>query len=289
MILEARVAAGMELLGFLADRLGLTRRAAKRLLDERGVFVNGRRVWMARHRLVPGDRVEARRAASPAASLPAVPVLSETPDAVVADKPPGLLSNDDPRSVEALLRRARREPALSAVHRLDRETSGCLWLARSPAARASAVEAFRAGRVRKVYEAIVLGAYPRARAVLDSPIEGRPALTRVERIAVAPRASRLRIVLETGRTHQIRRHLLEAGFPVAGDKQYGASRALDADLREVPRQMLHAAGIEARRADGSVFLRASAPPPPDFRAAWKRLGRPLPGVQRPSGRRTRST
>lgn len=259
-----------ELIAFLSARLGASRRAAKRILDERGVFVNGRRVWMARHRLRPGDEVDVRAGSRPDPERGPV-VLLETSGALVVDKPAGRLSNEGEGSVESLMRVSRCEPGLCAVHRLDRDTSGCLWLARSEADREAAVELFRGMRVRKVYEAIVLGRYPREREVLDQPIDGQEARTRVERIAANERASRLRLTLETGRTHQIRKHLLAAGYPIAGDRSYGTSRPLDRDFRNLPRQMLHALELEAALADGTP-LRARAPLPEDFRSALRILG-----------------
>jgi 23S rRNA-/tRNA-specific pseudouridylate synthase len=259
-----------ELLAFLSARLSVSRRAAKRLLDERGVFVNARRVWMAHHRLRPGDEVDLRAGFRPdPEQIPAV--LLETPGALVVDKPAGRLSNEGAGNVESLLQAARNEPGLRAVHRLDRDTTGCLWLARSEADLESAISAFRGLCVRKVYEGIVMGRYPRARDVLDQPVDGQPARTLVERLAENERASRLRLTLETGRTHQIRKHLLAAGYPIAGDRNYGASRALDRDFRVLPRQMLHALEIEAALSDGST-LRARAPLPADFRAALRTLG-----------------
>lgn len=259
-----------ELIAFLSARLGASRRAAKRLLDERGVFVNGRRVWMARHRLRPGDDVRLQAGIRLIAER-APAVLLETSGALVVDKPAGRLSNEGDGSVEALMRTARNEPGLRAVHRLDRDTTGCLWLARSEADWAAAVEAFRGLRVRKVYEAIVVGRYPRASDVLDQPVDGQTARTLVERLSANERASRLRLTLETGRTHQIRKHLLAAGHPVAGDRHYGASRALDREFRLLPRQMLHAFELEAVLADGTP-LRARAPLPPDFRSALRVFG-----------------
>lgn len=269
---DPRQDAHSDLLTFLSDRMLLSRRAAKRLLDERMVFVNGQRIWMAHHRLHADDQVEVRRPHVAPEPDRAIRLLTETADALVVDKPAGLLTTGDDWSVDVRLRKERDEPDLVAVHRLDRETTGCLWLARSAEALDRAIRLFRNGQVHKVYEAIVLGRFPRSEALLDSPIEGRTALTRVERIAVNPRATRLRIRIETGRTHQIRKHLLEAGFPIAGDKQYGASRRLDSDLRDLPRQMLHAAKLEAAT-DGAP-LRATAPLPADFRAALNLLGLP---------------
>ncbi len=260
------------LLAFLADAFDCSGKAAKRRLDARCVFVNGRRVWMARHALQPGDRVEVH---APAAAAPAAAdaprVLFEDGDLLIVDKPAGMLSNG-PASLEARLRRARGEPRLSAAHRLDRDTTGCLLLARSASVREALVAAFRAGRVEKDYEAIVVGRVARLPRQIARPIEGRPARTRVRAVVPGPGASRVRVCIDTGRTHQIRRHLLAEGYPILGDRAYGTAQALPAELRAVPRPMLHAARIALPHPVTGLRVEARAPLPADFREWLARLG-----------------
>ncbi|MDZ4199490.1 MAG: RluA family pseudouridine synthase, partial [Kiritimatiellia bacterium] len=161
-------------------------------------------------------------------------------------------------------------PGLRAVHRLDRDTSGCLWFSRSETARAEAIELFRANRVLKVYEAIVLGRFPQSECRMEEPIDGQPACTTVRRLRASDQASHVRLTIETGRTHQIRKHLLGAGFPIAGDKAYGTARSIGSEARSVPRQMLHALELEARFESGERLC-ARAPLPPDFRATLRRF------------------
>ena len=147
--------AGAPLQQFLSDRLSLSRRAAKAMLDGRSVWVNRRCVWITHHELHTGDTVEFPKAVAeaarrqpgsargegerPAAERTHVRVLVETPDFVVADKPAGIVSCADPKSVEAILRAQLSEPNLQAVHRLDRDTTGCLLFAKSFAAFSAAV------------------------------------------------------------------------------------------------------------------------------------------------------
>jgi 23S rRNA pseudouridine1911/1915/1917 synthase len=262
--------AGMELARFLAEQLACSQRAARRLLDERRVFVNRRRVWMARHRLQAGDVVEVTAAAASAArrgasaGSPVLRVLWDEGDYVVVDKPAGWLSNG-PDSVESLARQQLGAAALQAVHRLDRETSGCLCLARTAAAFAGAVEWFRRGAVTKTYEVLVHGAVAEARQTIRKPLEGRTAVSHVERLDAHPLASHLRVRLETGRTHQIRKHLALIGHPVLGDKTYGPQRVDDERLRRVPRQLLHARAFAAPLAGGETVQRVQAPLPDDFK------------------------
>ena len=279
--------AGKSLQDFLAARLGLSRRAAKAVIDGRSVWVNRRCVWIAHHPLRTGDAVEiprsvvaaARRQAGSAKTAIApeerrhVRVLVETPDYIVADKPAGLLANDDPKSVEAILRAQLKEPNLQAVHRLDRDTTGCLLFAKTYAAYQTAVEVFKTRRIAKTYAAIVVGSFPYAHQKIDVPLDDQPAVSLVTREAVGPDASFLRVRIETGRTNQIRRHLAGVRFPIVGDRTFGLKSARDPRLMTVPRQMLHATALvlpdPMRRGES---IRAHAPLPADFRAALKLFG-----------------
>jgi len=270
---------------FLSARLGISRRAAKAVIDGRSVWVNRRAVWMARHALKTGDLVEVPRSVVDAAHRQAgerrapsperrhVRVLLETSAFIVADKPAGLLSNGDARSVEAVLREQLKEPGLQAVHRLDRDTTGCLLLAKNEAAYMAAVEVFKTHSVSKTYSAIVAGAFPHVHMTIDAPLDGQPALSNVTREAFSPDASLLRVRIETGRTHQIRRHLSSVRFPVVGDRTFGLKSARDARLMAVPRQMLHAATLELPDpVEKGSRIRAHSPLPADFRSALKLFG-----------------
>ena len=279
--------AGKSLQDFLAARLGLSRRAAKAVIDGRSVWVNRRCVWIAHHPLRTGDVVEIPRSVVAAARRQVgsaktaivpeerrhVRVLVETPDYIVADKPAGLLANDDPKSVEAILRTQLKEPNLQAVHRLDRDTTGCLLFAKTFAAYQAAVEVFKTRRIAKTYAAIVVGSFPYAHQKIDVPLDDQPAVSLVTREAVGPDASFLRVRIETGRTNQIRRHLAGVRFPIVGDRTFGLKSARDPRLMTVPRQMLHATALvlpdPMRRGES---IRAHAPLPADFRAALKLFG-----------------
>ena len=279
--------AGKSLQDFLAARLGLSRRAAKAVIDGRSVWVNRRCAWIAHHLLKTGDAVEiprsvvaaARRQAGSAQAAVApeerrhVRVLVETPDYIVADKPAGLLANDDPKSVEAILRTQLKEPNLQAVHRLDRDTTGCLLFAKTFAAYQAAVEVFKTRRIAKTYAAIVVGSFPYAHQKIDAPLDDQPAVSLVTREAAGPDASFLRVRIETGRTNQIRRHLAGVRFPIVGDRTFGLKSARDPRLMTVPRQMLHATALvlpDPMRKGESI--RSHAPLPADFRAALKLFG-----------------
>ncbi len=258
---------GTELLDHLADCLSLSRRAAKTLLDERMVFVNGRRIWMAKHLLQSRDLVEVLPdaiAAKPGQAAP-VRLLLDDPLFLVADKPPRLLATGD-KSLETRLRDQLSLPALRAVHRLDKDTSGCLLFAKTEDARLALVAQFEEGRVRKLYHALVVGNLPEPQMDIRQRVDHLPAVSHVRQVAAQtrpPRCAHVTVSIETGRTHQIRIHLHHVGSPVLGDRQYFNARS--ADFPEVPRQMLHASELRfAHPATGKPVC-ASSPLPRDFR------------------------
>ena len=279
---------------FLALKFGLSRRTAKAMVDGRNVWVNRKCVWIARYALRTGDVVEVpsavvkgaqaqgaerprrERADGSAAKAPGprhVRVLWQNERYLVCDKPAGLVSCDDPKSVESILRVQEKVPTLEAVHRLDRDTTGCLMFAKNHAALEAAIEIFKTHRVTKVYHAVVAGAFKFAHQVVDTPLDGQPAVSRVTREASSADASLLRVRIETGRTNQIRRHLASIRFPVIGDRVFGLKNAHDPRLMRVPRQLLHASTLTlpdplAPREEISVH----SPLPADFRAALRLFG-----------------
>lgn len=271
---------------FLSARLGISRRAAKAAIDERRVWVDGNCVWMARHALRTGSEVrvqgETAPAAAKAASRTPVPALKpkshcrilwSDEDYLVCDKPAGMLAAGDGRSVEALLREQENIPGLAAVHRLDRDTTGCMLFAKNKRALDAAVETFKTHSVSKTYHAIVAGKFPYAHMTIDAPIEGRRATSRVARETATPDASFLRVRIETGRTNQIRRHLASVRHPVLGDRVFGLKRTQDARLMAVPRQMLHASTLAlAHPLAGRAEIKVHSPLPADFRKTLKIFG-----------------
>ena len=298
-LLVGKPDAGKPLQDFLATRFGLSRRTAKAVIDGRSVWVNRRCVWIAHHLLKTGDSVEVPRAVvsaakrqsavargekpravaaaaantSPTASARHIRVIAETKDFVVADKPAGVLSNDAPDSAESILRVQLKEPTLQAVHRLDRDTTGCLLFAKTYAAYLAAVEVFKTRKVHKEYRAIVVGSFPYAHQRIDTALDGQPAVSSVVREMAGPDASFLKVRIETGRTNQIRRHLSGIRFPIVGDRTFGLKSARDPRLMTVARQMLHAATLELPNpTEKGKSIKAHSPLPADFRATLKLFG-----------------
>ena len=283
---------------FLALKYALSRRTAKAMIDGRSVWVNRKCVWIARFALKTGDVVEvpdavvrgavrqsaqsgARNAGGDAAKAPRtetrtvrhIRVLWQDEHYLVCDKPSGVLSCDDPKSAESILREQEKVPTLEAVHRLDRDTTGCLLFAKNHAALAAAIDVFKTHAVTKVYHAVAAGPMKLARMVVDAPLDGEKALSRVTREAASADASFLRVRIETGRTNQIRRHLASIRHPIVGDRVFGLKNARDPRFMKVARQMLHASTLELPHPlVPKAAIKVHAPLPADFRAALKLFG-----------------
>jgi len=258
---------------FLAAKLSLSRRAAKDSIDARRVWVNRKCVWMARYQLATGDVVETSAAIPKAPVKFHVRVLWHNENYLVCDKPAGRVTCDDPKSVEALLRTQENLPTLEAVHRLDRDTTGCLLFALNHAAKLAAVEMFKAHKVTKVYAAVTVGRFPFAHQDIEAPLDGQDAVSKVTREAASSDASFLRVRIETGRTNQIRRHLASVRSPIVGDRVFGLKSARDPRLMQVPRPMLHAATLTLPDPlSPKNEISVHSPLPADFRAALKLFG-----------------
>jgi 23S rRNA pseudouridine1911/1915/1917 synthase len=292
---------------------GLSRNRLQKLIEAGRVLVNGRAGKPA-HKLKTGDRVvlsvPPRRAARLVAEARPLVIVHEDPDLLVLDKPAGEVVHpgagvQSGTIVHALLHHA---PAIASVggegrpgivHRLDRDTSGLLVVAKTEAAYLALVEALRARAVKRVYQAIVwgdpgpsegrielsIGRDPRDRkrmAVLRGPA-AKPARTYWRVLERYGLASLLECRLETGRTHQLRVHLQAVRHPVVGDPVYGgrvkkqlslrpSERSLaDALLRLLRRQALHAAELEFVHPVTGEELRFRSELPPDLREALERL------------------
>ena len=170
------------------------------------------------------------------------------------------------------------------VHRLDKDTSGVLLIAKTPAVKEALTEAFKSHEVRKTYLAIVLGEMPASTGSMKDNIGrdvhsrirmaavtegGKEAFTEYQVIGRGGGCTLVKVRLHTGRTHQIRVHFSHAGYPVLGDSLYGGCP------REMPweaeRQLLHAWRLRLRHPVTHADLRFQAPLPEDFRAALNAL------------------
>jgi len=284
-------AAGERLDQFLAGPLG-SRAQAQRAIDEGRVTVDGD-PRPKRHRVAAGERiaVAAPAARAPGAAADEVPyaIAWEDEHLLVVDKPAGVVVHPAPGHrgatlSEALAGRAAggEDPARAGiVHRLDRDTSGLLVVAKSEAVHRALQAAIRERAVRREYLALVEGCPPARSGTIDAPVgrdrrvrtrmstdtdEPREARTHFTLERALPGAALLRVVLETGRTHQIRVHLQAIGHPVAGDPEYGT-----AGLLGLTRQFLHAARLAFAHPVTGEPLDVASPLPGDLAAVLARL------------------
>lgn len=261
---------GLTLQDFLGSKLSLSRNKAKSLIDARVVFVNGVRIWMARHTLKHGDTVEVGAGAAPPKNKTAVDILFRNADYLIVNKPAARLSNG-PDSVESDLRQSLQIPELRIAHRLDRDTTGCLLVALNPPAFEAVVPCFRDHKVLKVYHAIVAGRLEGDERRIQTRMEDGDAITHLHTLDRNKLASHVAARIETGRTHQIRKHLAGIGHAVLGDKQYGDTSTLSPALRHVERQLLHAHNLRLVSPLDGTAIGATAPLPADFTRWMKRL------------------
>ena len=283
-------AAGERLDVFLAPHAG-SRAAAQRLIDGGSVTVDG--AVKAKRHLLSGGELVRLEPPSAAATAPAVAparfsVAWEDDHLIVVDKPAGVVvhparGHGEGTLAQALAGRAAggEDPERAGiVHRLDRDTSGLLVVARSDAVHAALRRLLAARKLVREYLALIEGRPPARRGTIDAPLgrdrrvrtrvstdtdEPRAAVTHFEVERALPHDTLLRVRLETGRTHQIRAHLLAIGHPVAGDPEYGGR-----GRHGLERQFLHAARLAFPHPVTGAAVDVTSPLPADLAAA---LGR----------------
>ena len=282
----------------------VSRGAIQRLIEEGHIRVDGRQVKPTHHPRA-GEQIEvhwpeARPAEAQPEEMP-LEILFEDVDLLVLNKPAGLVvhpaaGHEEHTLVNALLHHCAGElsgiggvarPGI--VHRLDKDTSGCLVVAKNDEAHLALAEQFAGRSLQKIYHAIVCGEVPRASGEINAAIarhpnhrkrmavtdgRGREARTGYRVLERLRGATLVEAVLHTGRTHQIRVHFEHLGHPVAGDVTYG--KRPNARLAELtgyvaPRQMLHARRLSLRHPRTQKTLNFEAPWPEDFQAALAAL------------------
>lgn len=276
-------AAGERLDVFLASVVGSRTKAQKLIAD--GLVRVDEKPRQKRYALVGGETIEYSE--TPDEPLPEVPpaqfeIAYEDERLFVINKPAGVVvhpgvGNRRGTLVQALEGRVAggTDPDRpGVVHRLDRDTSGLLLLARDEATLFALQQALRDRRITREYVALVEGRPPAKRGTIDAPLgrdrrvrtrmstdtdDPHEAITHFETEQVLPDDTLLRVTLETGRTHQIRAHLLAIGHPVAGDPEYG-----HADRHGLSRQFLHAQRLAFNHPETGAPMELRAPLPEDL-------------------------
>ena len=263
-----------------ARRLGTSRTTVQRIIREKLLLVDGEEAASS-YKVRGGERVEARvpeEGVSPE-EIP-VPVIFEDEHLLVVDKLAGLVvhpgaGNPSGTLVNALLGRGiagGEDPSRpGVVHRLDRDTSGLMVLAKGEPAYSRLIAEMSRRRVRRVYRAVVVGVGLPEAGTVDAPVGrdpenptlmaagvGKPAVTHFEVLWEAAGHAMLKVWLETGRTHQIRVHLSAIGHPVYGDLLYG---------RAIPgrRLWLHAEHLAFQHPVTGEGIEFDSPIPDDLR------------------------
>lgn len=280
----------------LAELLAISRARARALLDA-GVLLDGS---PAR----PSDRARAGAVVEtpePAAVIQLRPepvafeVIHEDPALIVVDKPPGLVVHPGAGSSRATLAAGllHRYPELEGigdpgrwglVHRLDRDTSGVLLVARTSESFAALRSDLADRRIGRIYQALVHGTFTTPTGTIEAPIGrdparptrravvagGKPAVTHYEVVEEFPDADAtlLELSLETGRTHQIRVHLTAIDHPIIGDRMYSTLNTAVTS----PRIFLHAATVRLRHPSTGEKVTYTSPLPPDLTAVLAALG-----------------
>ena len=275
-----------------------SRARLKEWIESGAVQVDGRAL-RAKDRVLGNEqiRIEAQLPVQSAVAAEAMPlaIVFEDRALIVLDKPAGLVVHPGAGNARHTLQNAllAHDPMLALVpraglvHRLDKDTSGLLVVARTPEAHCALVAQLAAREITREYLAIC-GGVMTGGGTIDEPIgrhrsqrtrmavraDGRPSVTHYRVVRRFRAHTLVRVHLETGRTHQIRVHLAHAGFPVVGDPVYGGRRRIPAGctpelaqaLANFPRQALHAARLKLTHPVTAREVQWEAPLPPDMTA-----------------------
>ena len=274
----------------------ITRTAVQRLIDEKNILVNGKEQKVS-YKVNENDVVEVeipepKKIEIKAEDIP-IEVIYEDSDIIVVNKPKGMVvhpgnGNVDGTLVNAIM--AKCEGSLSGiggeirpgiVHRIDKDTSGLLIVAKNDKAHVNLSEQIKAHKVKKTYIALVRGVVRENEATIDMPIgrsktdrkkmavckDGKNAITHIKVLKRWEHYTLLQVNIETGRTHQIRVHLSYIGYPIIGDYTYSNGK----NEFGVVGQCLHAQKLEFKHPTTNKIMELEAPLPEYFQEIIQKL------------------
>ena len=289
--------AGKRLDAFLREHTELSRSRIAALIEDGAARVDGKAETKPAFRVESGALCEltvpeARPVAIEAQDIP-LDILYQDADVVVVNKPCGMVvhpaaGNEDRTLVNALLYHVKDLSGIGGemrpgiVHRLDKDTSGLILIAKNDRAHAALSEQFKARSMEKHYRAVICGHFAQDHGLIDAPIDRHP--TDRKRMAVVPGgrpsqtewslleslngASLLDVHLLTGRTHQIRVHMLSVGHPLLGDRIYAPNLKMPV---RIPRLMLHAYSLAFTHPSTGERMNLQAPLPDTFEQTIAKL------------------
>ncbi|RJQ44093.1 MAG: RluA family pseudouridine synthase [Nitrospiraceae bacterium] len=290
---------------FISSQSNLTRSRIQKLLKQ-GLITVDSRTEKASYKVKEGDTIavtapDAQEGMLVPEDIP-LDVVYEDDTIVVVNKPPGLIThpaagNRTGTLMNALAARCGKLASVGAplrpgvVHRLDKDTSGLLVIAKTDEAYYNLVKQFKDREVEKHYAALLYGAVRSECGEIHSAIgrsasdrkkmstktrRGKEALTQYEVMRRFPSATLVKVKILTGRTHQIRVHFASIGHPVLGDRTYGRKVDVAVEGRKkivFPRQMLHAYSLKLKHPEDGRLLEFSAPMPGDMEGVIRELGK----------------
>lgn len=279
---------GMVLEEYLKTVMEVSARQRQKLFFSRGVYVNGVSAHTKRI-LKAGDMVAIRQFKDTSYGVTPedgnLDIIYEDNDVIVVNKPAGILVHPAGRTESGTLanylagyfKQKKQIVTIRPVHRLDRDTTGCVLFAKSGKLQTALEKMLAEGKIHRSYEAVIVGAGSKLaeecpQGIIEAPIAkdvfrpnrrvvalgGQRAVTHFQVLKEGQSFSLLSLWLETGRTHQIRVHLAHSGYPVVGDKMYGRAD------KSLGRQALHAAALEFIHPLTGEKLKLRAKRPEDF-------------------------
>ncbi|AIF53352.1 RluA family pseudouridine synthase [Pelosinus sp. UFO1] len=275
--------AGFTLEEYLKQILQYSGRKIQKLTRQKGIFLNGKKVFLQK-KIKAEDTLRVLQSEDLSYGVEPeqghIEILYEDDTMLVLHKPAYQLVHPTGQTTSGtlanylayLLKERGTISTVRPVHRLDRETSGCIIFAKDSRSQFILEQQLKAGTLKRTYWALVKGIVNPAAATINAPIgfhptlanrraineKGEHAVTHYQTIQTLSSVSLLELHLETGRTHQIRIHLAHIGYPIIGDAMYGIRTSW------MPRQALHAASITFRQVESNEEITVKAPLPQDF-------------------------